>query len=55
MKQALKGRRSSGADYAKTCAALSGLNLNSILSPGFQSPLPRALPPWALLFRAFSA
>ena len=28
---------------------------SSILDPGFQSPLSRALPPWALLLRAFGA
>ena len=28
---------------------------SSIPDPGFQSPLSRALPPWALLLRAFSA
>jgi len=38
-----------------SCVALTGLNLLGIRNPGFQSPLSRAPPPWALLRRAFSA
>jgi hypothetical protein len=37
------------------CIALTGLNLNPIRDPGFESPLARALSPWAVLHRAFSA
>ena len=38
MNQALKGRHRFLADYAKACVALSGLNLNSILTPRVPAP-----------------
>jgi hypothetical protein len=52
----LKGEKISPTGAAQNaCAALAGLNLHPILVPGFQSPLSRALPPWAFLPRAFGA
>ena len=38
-----------------SASPLSGLSLYPIPIPGFQSPHSRALPPWALLPRAFGA
>jgi hypothetical protein len=39
----------------QTCAALAGLNLYAALYPRVLEPASRALSPWALLLRAYSA
>jgi hypothetical protein len=47
--KALKGRN------RQTAPPFQGLTFTLSCAPGFQSPLSRALEPWAVLLRAFSA
>ena len=42
------------AEAVNLCRSFRAI-YSRIHNPGFQSPLSRALPPWALLYRAFSA
>jgi hypothetical protein len=54
IKPALKGRHRFSSILESLCRPFRA-DLSSIPDPGFQSPLSRALPPWALLLRAFGA